>query len=195
MKFSQNINFKELIGLKTILYGDTETGKTQITSNFIQFLVESLNIPLEHISILDFAPQLRYFKDRKIGGRIVDFYPASSKCQYIPISREIIPPRLEASNRADLYQNACHNYKLTQEMINYYSTNPTPFLICNDLSIHMHLGSKREMLDIIHNSKTFLGNAYYGKSIRKDFSRLFSRKEKLRVEYLLERVDRTIFTG
>ena len=79
MKFDKNRNFKDYVGHHTLLYGETNTKKTFYTAKFVQFLVESDYDPLK-ISILDFAPKMTTINNLKIGGRIIDFYEDSKKC-------------------------------------------------------------------------------------------------------------------
>lgn len=195
LKFNLNIDFKEKIGHSTLLYGDTNTKKTFHTSKFVQFLLESKGVSPTDISILDFAPNLTKVRNLKIGGKIRDFYENSAKCRNIPFKGEIIPPRLNSSNKTELYRNACENFKKTSKILNSFNENPTAILIINDISIYLHMGSLELLLKAINNSTTFFGNSYYGSSIKKDFATLFSRREKRRVENLIKEVEKSYFTG
>lgn len=195
MKFNLNLDFDEYIGHHTLLYGDTNTNKTYQTFKFVQFLLESNIVPPKEISILDFAPSLKIIKGIKIGGKIKDFYENSIKCNNISFKGEIIPPRLEARNKIELYQNACENYKKTSKILNSFNEKPTPVLIINDISLYLHIGSIKLLLTAINKSITFFGNSYYGSSIKRDFANLFSRREKRRVENLIKEVEISYFTG
>ncbi|MFW9826941.1 MAG: hypothetical protein ACFFEY_04895 [Candidatus Thorarchaeota archaeon] len=190
-----NLNFDELIGYKTILYGDTNTRKTFYTSKFIQYLIELKNIQPKEISILDFAPPSLKIKDLKIGGKIEDFYEHSINCNNIYFKGDIIPPRLKAINKKELYENACKNYKKTSKILHKFTENPTSILIINDISIYLHIGSKNLLLDSIKKPTTFFGNTYYGSSIKSNFTSLFSLREKRLIEYLIKRMDYSFFTG
>ncbi|MHA1147041.1 MAG: hypothetical protein ACTSR8_02240 [Promethearchaeota archaeon] len=194
MNINLDINFHDFINHHTLLAGDTNTGKTITTSNFIKFLIESLNFNKADIMILDFAPNLKVLEGLRIGGRIKDFYPLSIECKYLPLNEDIIPPRLQASNKKELYENACKNYKLTYQLLEIYNKNPTPVLIINDISIFLHMGSKKYLLESIENAETFLGNSYYGLSIKRNFANLFSLIERKRVEYIIRNIERTIYT-
>ena len=194
MKFSENLDLNNFIGYHTLLYGETDTGKTYYTARFVQFLLTVKNIKPNEISILDFGPKLFKHYGIKIGGRIEDFYPQSLKCNNIGFLGEIIPPRLTSSNKKQLYDKACKNYEKTNESIEKFNDNPTSILIINDISIYLHLGSKRLLLDTIGSSDTFFGNTYYGTSIKQDFAKLFSLKEKRRIEFLFKNVDFSYIT-
>lgn len=195
MKLINYLNFDECIGHSTLLYGETDTKKTLYTAKFVKFLLESKKINPQEISILDFAPKLAFFKDLKIGGRIQDYYNKSIKCKNFIFEGEIIPPRLKAKSKSELYKNICSNYKITSKILNNFKENPTDFLIINDISIYLHLGSKRYILETIFRVNTFLGNSYYGTSIKSKFPTLLSINEKKKVNFLIKNIKNSYFTG
>jgi hypothetical protein len=194
MKFSKNFDLSILIGKKTLIYGESNTGKTFYTAKFVQYLLEVKKINTKDISILDFAPKLAYFKNLKIGGRIHDYYENSTKCNNIDFEGEIIPPRLKAKNKNEVYANICLNFNKIYEIIELYNRSPTPVLIINDISLFLHLGSNKYLINTINKSDTFFGNAYYGSSISSKFSKLLSVKEKIRVESLIKNVENSFAT-
>ncbi|MFX1500861.1 MAG: hypothetical protein ACFFDH_07855 [Promethearchaeota archaeon] len=195
MKFNPSLDYEEYIGHQTFLYGETNTKKTYYTAKFVQYLIESKNLDPREISILDFAPPYSTIKDIKIGGKIVDFYKDSIKCKSLFFEGEIIPPRLKAKNISELYENACKNFKNTYKILAQFNDSPTSILIINDISIYLHIGNKKLLLEAIRKAITFFGNSYYGTSIRSDFTIHFSRREKRLVEYLIKKMDFSYFTG
>ncbi len=194
MSFYNNINFESLIGHMTIIYGEIDTKKTFYTANFIRFLLEDKQINPKEISILDFAPQLIMIKGKNIGGRIKDFYEKSKICNYLNLQGEIIPPRLNAKNQEELYRNANHNYLITSKALERYIQKPTNILIINDISIYLHVGDEKLLLESIKKCNTFFGNTYYGTSIRSDFESNFSIKERRTIENLLKKVENSFKT-
>ena len=194
MNLFKNINFENLIGHKTIIYGEIETKKTYYTTNFIKFLLESKHVDPREITILDFAPKLTLIKGIKVGGQIKDFYDISKICNYPTLQGEIIPPRLNAKNREEIYKNAKNNYILTSKLLKQFIENPTSTLIINDISIYLHCGDDILIMESIGKCKTFFGNAYYGISIRSDFEVDFSLKERQAVETILKKVEKSYKT-
>lgn len=195
MTFSLNLNFDDLINHSTLLYGETNTYKTYQTSEFVKFLLESKKIPPKEISILDFAPSLMEIKNLKIGGKIQDFYKQSSTCNNIIFKGEIIPPRLKSSNKKELYHNVRENFEKTSEILSRFNDDPTSTLIINDISIYLHIGSIKSLLNAINKSKTFFGNAYFGSSIKRGYATLFSLRERRKVKSLVNKVEESYFTG
>jgi len=195
MIFPENLDFNDLIGHHTLLYGETNTKKTFYTSKFIQFLLESENISPNDISILDFAPLSNTINTLKIGGKVQDFYEKCNSCKNILFKGEIIPPRLNSSNRTELYHIACENFKKTSKILHLYKNNPTPVLIINDISLYLHVGNVKPLLEAIDKSNTFFGNSYYGSSIKRNYATLFSLREKRQIEYLIKKLETSYFTG
>ncbi len=194
MKFHDKLSFEDFIGTHTILYGEANTKKTYYTAKFVQYLTDIKKINPKEISILDFAPQLSNIRGLKIGGKIEDFFPQSIRCNNILFEGEIIPPRLNANNRKELYQYAQMNYEKTFEILEIFNEEPTSILIINDVSIYLQIGNKKYILDTIKQASTFFGNTYYGSSIKRNFAKLFSKKEKRSVKFLLKRVDKAFTT-
>ena len=190
----KTINYNDFLGHHTLLYGETNTNKTLLTSNFVKFLLTIKEINPKEISILDFAPKLESIHNIKIGGKIVEYYAAASNCNLIFIEKEIIPPRLNAKNKDELFRNACNNYKETYLMLKKFNANPTKILIMNDVSIFLHLGSQKYLLETISKSETFFGNSYYGSSIKQPFAKLFCRIEQNKVEFLIKNIEFTYKT-
>lgn len=194
MNFHDKLDFERLRGLHTLIYGETNTKKTFYTATFIQFLLESKIVSPKDISILDFAPPFTKINNLKIGGKIRDYYEGSGKCRNLLFEGDIVPPRLRSTNKSELYQNICDNFKKTSKILQIYTENPTEVLIINDISIYLHKGSRFLLLKAIKKSITFLGNAYYGSSITRDYSTLFNMNEKRLVEYFIKKLDNSYYT-
>lgn len=189
------IDFKKALGNHTLLYGETDTRKTYITARFIEFLLITENVNPEDISILDFAPPVKIIDDVKFGGKINHFSKLSLQCKNISLKGEIIPPRFSASNKKELYEYLCQNYRITSLCLEIFKENPTKYLIINDLSIYLHLGDKNYLLQIINGTHTFFGNTYYGAQIKSNFSKLLSLKERKRVEFIVNHIENPIITS
>ncbi|MFW9949739.1 MAG: hypothetical protein ACFFKA_06400 [Candidatus Thorarchaeota archaeon] len=195
MNFTKKFDFETILDTHTLIYGETDTKKTFFTAKFVKFLLETKNIPPKEISILDFAPKLAYVKNLKIGGRIQDYYDNSMECNYIKFEGEIIPPRLNAHNKKEMYYNICLNFNKIYKILEIYNKNPTSVLIVNDISLYLHLGNIKYLINTINKSNTFFGNAYYGKSISTKFSKLMTLKEKKRVEFLIKNIENSFKTS
>ena len=115
-------------------------------------------------------------------------------CNIINFVGEIIPPRLNARNKSEMFSNICNNFQKIYEVMEKYNSNPTPVLIVNDVSLYLHLGSVKYLINTINKSNTFYGNAYYGSSIMSKFSKLLSIIEKNKVEILIKSMENSFRT-
>jgi len=194
MNCQNKLDFDRLLGIKVLLYGETNTYKTFCSAKYVQYLMEDRKIDPNHISIIEFAPKLQTIDDLKIGGKVKDYFKESKLCKYLETDEEIIPPRLHAKNRKELYSNVCHNYRQTRLVLQEFNEKPTPYLIINDISIYLHLGDKRDLIKAIENANNVIGNAYYGKNIsqKAKFARIFSLKEQIKIKNLRKYFDKTI---
>ncbi len=189
-----DFEYKDFIGNYTLFYGETNTKKTYYTAKFIDYLIDYQDINPKEISILDFAPELMLINGLKIGGKINDFSNKSFECREIRLRGEIIPARLKARNNKELFENICHNYKITSKALEIFNQKTTDFLIINDISIYLHLGDKSYLLNIIKKASTFCGNSYCGTTIKTGYGKLLSLKEKKRVEFLVKNLNNSILT-
>ena len=195
MILAKKIDYSKIINHHFLLYGETNTGKTYFTANFVKYLLESENVNPKSITILEFGPKFKTVNKVKIGGHIQDFYSNSLVCVNTDIKADIIPPRLNARTKADLFNNICYNYKKTSKMLLDFNEKPTPYLIINDISIYLHLGNMGELLKAIDKSSTFLGNSYYGNSLITRESKLLSLIERNKINFLIKNVEFSVFTG
>ena len=90
----------------------------------------------------------------------MNFYKNSDKCNNLSFEGEIIPPRLKAKNLTELHENACKNFKKTYKILALYNDNPTSILIINDISIYLHIGNKKLLLESIKKANQKLKNGF-----------------------------------
>ncbi len=186
-------DLNELIGHQTILYGESNTGKTHNAAIFLQFLLNS-NIDPKTISVLDFAPKCQIYNKRKIGGKIIDYFiPPDTLGLFLDV--ETTPPRLTGKNKREIKNYALQNQDLTKKALKRYLIRPTPILIVNDISIYLQKGSIRFFIKVLKSAITFYGNSYYGKSISNKYSKRFSKIESNKILRLIENIELSYFTG
>lgn len=185
------LEYEQLIGEHSLIYGETNSFKTYYCAQFVKYLLDEKQINKKLVAILDFAPPLVKKEGGKIGGKILDYFPGAKECTYIKDERSIIPPRYASQNKEQLLNYSCHNFKITYNALKTYIEKPSPYLIINDVSIHLQVGGLHILIDAIRRSETFLGNCYYGSSITKDYATLFSLREQIKTKKLLKYVKDT----
>ena len=176
----------------TFIYGESGSGKTQISAEFLSFLLESKNVSPSTRSILDFAPNRIDTPNFSVGGRIADFCPKEvllSDLKYIPHIGDFHTPRLSASTSEEVLKEFCHNYSLSTKIWNSFFSEPTKFVIVNDLSIHLHLGGLKQLNSLLKLGVTVLINSYYGKNLVSDYGSNISQRERLLVELIAKKLN------
>ena len=181
-KFSLN----EIINRRTLIIGEVGSGKTLLTANIVKLLIEKCF--KKEITIIDLAPN-----KNKIGVPLNQYLKniSSYNIRYL-IPRRIYAPRLTASSPHELKSFLYLNYIEAKKLFNIYSSNPTKILIINDLTIFLHYGTVDELLNIIKTSKTFIGNAYYGYSIKDRFNTGLDEVERKKVKSLIDHMDSVV---
>ena len=57
MNCQNKLDFDRLLGIKVLLYGETNTYKTFCSAKYVQYLLEDRNIDPNRVSIIEFAPK------------------------------------------------------------------------------------------------------------------------------------------
>ncbi len=198
-----------LVGRNTLLLGETNSGKTRFTFNFLCHLLEQKLCDPSEISVLEFAPTRVQEGQISIGGtlreilheskllsssfrRLMDsvhwvdhdankFHPHT-----IP---KILTPRYSARSAQEVLSACCANFAATQKQLLYFARNPTKVLLINDVGIYLHLGGLRLLKKTLAVSQTALVNAYYGTTLLKDWDSYISRREKIMLSLLSKFLD------
>ncbi len=192
MKNQRLHEYQDYIGHHTIIFGDVNAKKTYHTEKFIQYLIEAHFNPND-ITILDFAPRSKEINGLNVGGKLRNQCKSHESCNFVNLKGDIIPLRLTARNKKELHEIVEQNYIITSEALEAFNKNPTHILIINDISIYLHYGDKKKILQAIKKTTTFFGNSYYGKSIKNpSFYSLFNIKERKNVKYIIKHLERRI---
>ena len=206
MLFSDPPSFFDLLGQKSLLIGETGTGKTTFMSlsSLIYYKITKL-LP-EEITVLEFGPPRIRVGDKLIGGTIQELFQAMEKIpdslqeeltkvhwiqnqiENKQKSAEILRPRLSARSADDVLRACLHNFQITKAQLKLFFANPTKVLLINDLSIYLHLGSPLLVFQALSNCETALLNAYYGKNLQNDYGSNISSGEKHIIERFFHRM-------
>ena len=108
--YIQNISFSQCVGKKTLIFGESNVGKSEITSIFLNFLRNQPKI--KKIYVFDMAPERFQTQRATIGGKLTDYdssFQYDSKTEAFTYS--IIPPRSKSANQKEVYKNCIRNYE------------------------------------------------------------------------------------
>lgn len=183
----QEFHFEGCEGRRTLIVGETGSGKTRLVASLLSEAIQK--VPADDVSVLDFAPPQIRFDSLKAGGRIAVSLPGI-RCHAYRSSDSIRAPRLEGHDAHEVRMLAEHNASITSGFIRSYLSSPTPLLFINDVTIHLHAGDVRTLLEAIGKSRTFVGSAYSGSALEPDHGSGLSKRER----ELLRRVGRAVDT-
>jgi serine kinase of HPr protein (carbohydrate metabolism regulator) len=179
-----SIEARELLGRRTIIYGEAGSGKTRLLARLLEELKQLVGD--RDITVIDLAPG----GVAGVGRALTDFMELGG-VRYLRPSR-VYAPRLMACNADDLHRHVRHNVEEANILLRAYFDQPTKHLAINDLTIYLHGADVDELENYIAPAETFIATAYYGHRLDQDYGTDLSRLERLRVEKLLRRVDRAI---
>jgi len=168
----------DVIGKKTMIYGEAGSGKTKLLADLITELT-SLTDPAE-ITIIDLAPE----RVGEFGGPITQYISLDSRIRYLRPGF-VYAPRLMACNPDDLLRYVNHNYLEGLKCFDVYALKPTKVLAVNDVTVFLHKASVEELMRYVKLAETFLATAYYGEKLSEDMGTGISRAEKEAVERLM----------
>ncbi|MCD6164935.1 MAG: hypothetical protein J7J30_05855 [Candidatus Odinarchaeota archaeon] len=185
----EKLSVNEILGRKVLIVGDVGTGKTALT---VQIFEKLIDLGLENdITIIDMAPKTFFISGKRVGGKLDEYTDLVKKVKYLAPS-VVYAPRLTSKSSQELLYLVKENVKNLDPLIDEYIRNPTKILIINDLSIYFHAGDLSKILQCLSKAETFLANSYYGKTLKNDFNTGVSYRERNLVKKMMRYMDRVI---
>ncbi len=180
-----NFSFKELVGFKVLILGESGSGKTVVLAKLLE---EAVSLEFANsITLIDLAPA----RHGNVGGKLTDYTRVAAKIRYLT-DHDITPPRVIGKSRAEVLRLANHNLKIGNMMLNDYENSPTETLMINDLTIYLHSGELDDVLHCIEMASTFIATAYSGSRLSDDKGSGLTGRERRLVEELAKTMDRVI---
>ncbi len=164
---------------KTIIVGETNTGKTALTGKILEmFLVERDS----NLAIIDMAPE----RLKGIGGKL----PLKTIGCARYYTDRIVPPRLTGKTDHEVETLAWENAVILERIIENCLINPPEVLFINDVSIYLQAGDLQKLLLLIDTVPTVIMNGYYGLSLG---GGKLGEREHQNMEFLQDACDIVIF--
>ncbi len=160
---------------RILIVGDVGRGKTRLTARIAGALASVYG--WDPITVLDFAPG-----HEKAGAPII--LPSEARVLR-PLGLKA--PRLTAGNCGEMWELARANAELTGEALKAYLERPTPILVVNDVTIHLHAGDPNLIVKAIEEAVIFVGNGYSGESLRDECG--LTERERVELEKIASMVD------
>lgn len=145
----------KFVGLKTLILGDINVGKTIVTAQLISKFRKKYKD--SDITIIDFAPE----RIKNVGGSLIKYLPNIGNIRYLKPDL-VYAPRLMGRDENEILKLAEYNANSIEQLLKDYINNPTPLLIINDITIYLQMGNIETFLKTLEFPETFLANGYYG---------------------------------
>jgi hypothetical protein len=191
--FLSELSYADFIGKKVFLYGESNTGKTELTSRFLTYIQHTADV--QSIFVFDMGPERFKVKNTFIGGKLSDY---NMEFKHNPkihtYSYSVIPPRSVSKTQQEVYQNCLKNYRqiyadLAKIIKKILLSKERIALIINDFSIFLHLGSPIPFLKMLKTPHTVFVNAYFGQKLTQDYNSNISWRERIIVKNLSQHFD------
>jgi hypothetical protein len=166
----------KLIGLRTLITGEVNTGKTTLAGLWADQVWNHLDMPRG--VVMDMAPTIPpdlcgHIRNRGIGG----FVGFSSFTPDLLFRGDIRPPRLLGTSPDHILALARENRKRIETWLAaVLARDRVDLLIINDMSIYLQTGKVEKLTAVIHHARTVIANGYLGKTLGAD---ALSRAEQL----------------
>ncbi|MEM2921125.1 MAG: hypothetical protein QXF26_02270 [Candidatus Bathyarchaeia archaeon] len=174
------------MGKKVLILGDVRTGKTRLTTFFLQ---EAINLGfITEITVIDMAPKTTVVGDLILGGRLFEKSKIPKGLRYLS-PRCVYTPRLSSRCARELLELVEKNRRRILPLLRSYLSKPTPILFANDLSIYLQSGDMMTIQRVVQTASTFVGNGYFGTTLMGDFNTGVSQMERELMERLAATMD------
>lgn len=190
MELSGIKSFQDLLGKRTLIVGEVNSGKTTLTQKILDgFSRENLG---GSILVLDLAPEIPGdLAARKglsgVGGCLKA--PQRENIKYLRPS--LVPPRLMGKSEEQVLELAKANLAAIEKTMALAETwGETLFL--NDASMYLQAGSAQKLFSWLERFQTVVANGYMGKRLG---GGELSMRERFQMEALALLFDRVVPLG
>ncbi len=172
------VSMKDCLGRKTIILGDVNSGKTDLTRSLVE---ECLRAGHRNITIIDMAPE----RKNNVGGKL----DLPGDWHVHVLTTEITAPRLTGTSDDEIEALAAGNAGRIEELFQAFLADPGSILFINDLSLYLQGGSPERLDEVLKAVPTVIINGYYGQGLGDS---PFSQRERERMDQLAAACDRVI---
>ena len=192
-------NFLDLRKRRTLFLGETNSGKTSLTTRLIEHAVASRcfaeDADKEGIVVIDFAPDAIISETGtgkvKLGGKLNLNGSLEKMVKYHYSSPEITAPRTKGRTREEVLALSRHNLRVCNLLLDAAEAkvSPASTAFINDVTIYFHAGRADRIADLSRRVETFIANGYRGVSLADDKGSGVSEREAKETDRLASSMD------
>ncbi|QOJ78710.1 DUF87 domain-containing protein [Infirmifilum lucidum] len=180
------IEARTVLGKRTVIVGETGSGKTRLTARILEGLLELVDA--SEVTVIDMAPTTI----PGLGYRLSHYTSAVHRVRYLA-PREVRAPRLEGRSVEEVIQLAEFNRNVLESLLELFRKDPTRVLVVNDMTMYFHAGDPNKLAECALLAETFLANAYSGLKLSNDKGSGLTRRESEALKYFVERVNADVY--
>jgi hypothetical protein len=170
-----------MIGHRVIITGDVAVGKTRLIGRLVDQAVQIDGT--QNIVVLDLAPEVPNIFGH-VAVPITQYSLNIGKTKYLhPIGLK--PPRLQGRNMEDIISIAERNASNITSILLTLIEKPPKTLFIDDLTLYLHAGQPKILLDLVNRTYTFVATAYKGDLLADDKGSGITIRERQALEQLL----------
>ncbi|GAU09194.1 hypothetical protein [Desulfoplanes formicivorans] len=157
-----------LMGRRTLITGEVNTGKTTLTGRWADMLWAYLDTP--RLTVVDMAPTIPVNLQKRTGSQgIGGFVTFSSAIPDLVFRNGILPPRLMGLSQEHVLTLARKNQKRIETWFAAVLAAPRPdLLVINDMSIYLQAGRIKNLRAVMQHAHTVIANGYQGQTLGTD---------------------------
>jgi hypothetical protein len=159
-----SISHEEVIGRKTLILGDINTGKTTLTRNIMAGLCDrGLG---EQIAVVDLAPEIpgEIAAQRGLPGAGGKLLPPEG-CNVLYLTGHFIAPRLTSKTEEEACEKARRNRRIIAGLLRRLKRSPREILVVNDISMALQAGTTGSLIRALTPGATIVANGYWGERL------------------------------
>ena len=176
MKPGQEIRIEDYLGIKTLILGDVNTGKTYRTREILTAMCrQGLG---DRMTIVDMAPEIpeRIARERGLPGAGGKLKPPEEH-RVLYLGGHFEAPRLSSKTEEEALAKARNNRQNIAALFPRLHGQDRDILFVNDISMVLQAGQAEELTPWLDGAATVIANGYWGEKLGEGILTRWERAE------------------
>lgn len=155
---------EKILGGRTLILGDVNTGKTTLTRNLLEELCRRRLG--DKVAVLDLAPDIpaEIAAEKGLTGVGGKLQPPEG-CGVLYLGGPFAPPRLSSKTETEAREKARCNRRRIETLFRRLDRRPRKILLINDVSIALQAGTAQSLIRRLERVETVVANGYWGERL------------------------------
>lgn len=184
----QKLDPSDYLGLKTLIVGEVNSGKTTLTKQILDAM--AVTTSADRMAAIDLAPDMpQKVRDSSlsgVGGRL----DVSEAPGILYLKTRIVPPRLSSKTEEEALDLAAQNEAAGRTLFEEFSKSGRDILYINDISLYLQAGRTEQLTVWLYEAGTVVANGYLGQKLGQGILSQRENKEMKALERYFDKVIR-----